>query len=111
MGMRGCGYRLRTCKNVLPLSLTNGVLPRRGRQLSDRGKLGEASVTHVAEEGGRILHLCDKPLAVGSAVKAVVDGVVRLDHMQQHCGEHILSYAAWKLFGANNIGFHMSEGW
>ena len=53
---------------------------------------------------------CDKSLAVGSTVKAVVDGVVRLDHMQQHCGEHILSYAAWKLFGANNIGFHMSEG-
>ena len=50
-------------------------------------------------------------LLVGSTVKAAVDGVVRLDHMQQHCGEHILSYAAWKLFGANNIGFHMSEGW
>ena len=84
--------------------------PEGGGQLSDRGKLGGAVVTHVAEEGGRIVHYCDKPLAVGSTVKAEVDGVVRLDHMQQHCGEHILSYAAWKLFGANNIGFHMSEG-
>lgn len=84
--------------------------PEGGGQLSDRGKLGDAVVTHVAEEGGRIWHYCDKPLEVGSTVKAVVDGVVRLDHMQQHCGEHILSYAAWKLFGANNIGFHMSEG-
>ena len=33
----------------------------------------------------------------------------RLDHMQQHCGEHILSYAFFKLFGANNVGFHMNE--
>ena len=84
--------------------------PEGGGQLSDRGKLGGAAVTHVAEEAGRIVHYCDKPLEVGSTVKAEVDGVVRLDHMQQHCGEHILSYAAWKLFGANNIGFHMSEG-
>ena len=84
--------------------------PEGGGQLSDRGKLGGAAVTHVAEEAGRIVHYCDKPLEVGSTVKAEVDGMVRLDHMQQHCGEHILSYAAWKLFGANNIGFHMSEG-
>ena len=29
--------------------------------------------------------------------------------MQQHCGEHILSYAFWKECGANNIGFHMNK--
>ena len=29
--------------------------------------------------------------------------------MQQHCGEHILSYAFWKECGANNIGFHMNN--
>ena len=91
------------CKNGFAVELDKTVFfPEGGGQLSDRGKLGEAAVTHVAEENGRILHFCDKPLAVGSTVKAVVDGVVRLDHMQQHCGEHILSYAAWKLFGANN---------
>ena len=75
------------CKNGFAVELDKTVFfPEGGGQLSDRGKLGEVSVTHVAEENG---------------VKAVVDGVVRLDHMQQHCGEHILSYAAWKLFGAN----------
>ena len=98
-------------KNSYAVELDRTVFfPEGGGQLSDRGKLSGAVVTHVAEEAGRIVHYCDKPLAVGSTVKAEVDGVVRLDHMQQHCGEHILSYAAWKLFGANNIGFHMSEG-
>ena len=98
-------------KNGYAVELDRTVFfPEGGGQLSDRGKLGGAVVTHVAEEAGRIVHYCDKPLEVGSTVKAEVDGVVRLDHMQQHCGEHILSYAAWKLFGANNIGFHMSEG-
>lgn len=86
------------------------LFPEGGGQLSDRGKIGEAVVTHVAEEQGRITHYCDKPLAVGAVVKVTADAAVRLDHMQQHTGEHILSYAAWKLFGANNIGFHMSEG-
>lgn len=99
------------CKNGFAVELDKTVFfPEGGGQLSDRGKLGGAAVTHVAEEAGRIVHYCDKPLKVGSTVKAEVYGVVRLDHMQQHCGEHILSYAAWKLFGANNIGFHMSEG-
>lgn len=69
------------CKNGFAVELDKTVFfPEGGGQLSDRGKLGEAAVTHVAEEDGRILHFCDKPLAVGSTVKAVVDGVVRLDH-------------------------------
>ena len=109
-----CDAVVTTCaaaKNGYAVELDRTVFfPEGGGQLSDRGKLDGAVVTHVAEEAGRIVHYCDKPLAVGSTVKAEVDGVVRLDHMQQHCGEHILSYAAWKLFGANNIGFHMSEG-
>ncbi len=84
--------------------------PEGGGQMSDTGKIGEAAVTHVAEENGRILHYCDKPLTVGTEVVLNLDYTVRLDHMQQHTGEHILSYACWKLFGANNIGFHMSQG-
>ena len=53
-----------SCKNGFAVELDKTVFfPEGGGQLSDRGKLGEASVTHVAEEGGRILHFCDKPLA------------------------------------------------
>lgn len=83
--------------------------PEGGGQLSDKGKLGEACVSHVSEKDGHIYHECDKPLAVGAEVKAVLDWKVRLDRMQQHLGEHLLSYACWKLFQANNIGFHMNE--
>lgn len=83
--------------------------PEGGGQLSDRGTLGAAKVAHVAEKDGHILHECDKDLAVGSVVEAKLDWPVRLDRMQQHLGEHILSYAFWKLFKANNVGFHMNE--
>lgn len=83
--------------------------PEGGGQLSDRGTIGDAKVTHVAEKDGHILHECNKLLAVGSIVEAKLDWIVRLDRMQQHLGEHILSYAFWKLFKANNVGFHMNE--
>lgn len=83
--------------------------PEGGGQLSDKGKLGEAVVSHVSEKDGHIYHECDKPLAVGSTVEAALDWNVRLDRMQQHLGEHLLSYACWKLFKANNVGFHMNE--
>lgn len=83
--------------------------PDGGGQLSDKGIISDAKVAHVAEKNGHILHECDKPLAVGSMVEAKLDWMVRLDRMQQHLGEHILSYAFWKLFKANNVGFHMNE--
>ena len=83
--------------------------PEGGGQLSDKGSISDAKVSHIAEKDGHILHECDKPLAVGSMVEAKLDWMVRLDRMQQHLGEHILSYAFWKLFKANNVGFHMNE--
>ena len=83
--------------------------PEGGGQLSDKGKINETVVSHVSEKDGHIYHECDKPLEVGAEVKAVLDWKVRLDRMQQHLGEHLLSYACWKLFKANNIGFHMNE--
>lgn len=83
--------------------------PEGGGQLSDKGTISDAKVAHVAEKDGHILHECDKPLEVGSMVEAKLDWMVRLDRMQQHLGEHILSYAFWKLFKANNVGFHMNE--
>ena len=83
--------------------------PEGGGQLSDKGKIADVIVSHVSEKDGHIYHECDKPLEVGAEVKAVLDWRVRLDRMQQHLGEHLLSYACWKLFQANNIGFHMNE--
>ena len=66
-------------------------------------------MTYAAQRGSEVVHYCERPLPVGVQVEAVLDWQARLDHMQQHAGEHILSHAVWKLFGANNIGFHMGE--
>ena len=85
------------------------IFPEGGGQLSDRGKIGGVNVLHASEKEGRILHECDAPLEVGAQVEITLDWAVRLDRMQQHCGEHILSFVCWKLFDSNNVGFHMNE--
>ncbi len=85
------------------------IFPEGGGQLSDRGKIDDAVVSHASEKEGQIFHQCDKPLGVGAEVKVTLDWAVRLDRMQQHCGEHILSFVCWKLFDSQNIGFHMNE--
>ena len=85
------------------------IFPEGGGQLSDRGKIGGVNVLHASEKDGRIWHECDASLKVGAQVEVTLDWEVRLDRMQQHCGEHILSFVCWKLFDSNNIGFHMNE--
>ena len=85
------------------------IFPEGGGQLSDKGWLNETEINHASEKNGEIFHNCNEAFAVGSAVLVKLNWDVRLDHMQQHCGEHLLSYAFWKLFGVNNIGFHMNE--
>ena len=115
---------LRSCKTVVTacvelkkgfgVELSETVFyPEGGGQLSDTGKLIFADktikVTHVREKDGHIFHETAEPIAVGTEVTAEIDWQRRFDHMQQHCGEHLLSYGFWKLCQADNVGFHMTE--
>ena len=85
------------------------LFPEGGGQLCDRGCIDETPVLSVFEQDGRVLHLCPTPFEVGTCVTVTLDREVRLHHSQQHTGEHILSHAFWKLFGAKNVGFHSDE--
>lgn len=115
---------LRSCKTVITacVELKKGFgvelaetvfYPEGGGQLSDTGKLILADktvkVTHVREKDGHIYHETAEPIAVGTEVTAEIDWQMRFDHMQQHCGEHLLSYGFWKFCQADNVGFHMTE--
>ena len=81
--------------------------PGGGGQACDLGRLGQARVTDMKEEGERVLHLCDRPLAVGTQVEGRIDWERRFDLMQQHSGEHILSGLLHAATGCHNVGFHM----
>ena len=81
--------------------------PTGGGQPCDTGVLGESAVLDVREEKERVIHLCDKPLTVGSAVTGTIHWARRFDFMQQHSGEHIVSGIIHKRYGYHNVGFHM----
>lgn len=81
--------------------------PEGGGQACDFGILGDAKVLDVREKDENIIHLCDKPLEIDAEVAGKVDWVRRLDLMQQHTGEHIVSGIIHKLFGCHNVGFHV----
>ncbi|MBO4562742.1 MAG: alanyl-tRNA editing protein [Clostridia bacterium] len=85
------------------------IFPEGGGQPADRGMIGEARVTDAKEQDGEVVHETDRLLDAGSSVTVTLDVPRRLDHSEQHTGEHILSGLAHKLFGAKNVGFHMAE--
>lgn len=85
------------------------LFPEGGGQLSDTGRMNGARILHCRETNNTVLHQTDKPFTPGEAVHIAADRRARLVHTQQHTGEHLLSFAYAHLFGAENIGFHMSE--
>ena len=83
--------------------------PEGGGQACDLGALGDAKVLDVREQGDAVVHLCDRPLAVGQQVQGNIDWQRRFDLMQQHTGEHILSGLIHAKYGYHNVGFHMGK--
>lgn len=111
--LRSCTATVTDCQQKddhYEISLDRTVIfPEGGGQLSDQGLINDIPVYYAADDGAQVLHYTRKPLPVGTPVTVTLNWEVRLDRMQQHCGEHILSYAFWKTCGANNVGFHMNE--
>ena len=81
--------------------------PEGGGQMGDRGTLGGAAVRDTHEKDGVILHRADRALPVGAEVSGEIDALHRLDMMQQHTGEHILSGLICRTFHCDNVGFHI----
>jgi alanyl-tRNA synthetase len=85
--------------------------PAGGGQPSDTGFLGEARVVECIDaEADSVLHVVQgRTPKVGELVRGHVDWPRRLDHMQQHTGQHILSQAFVALFDAETRGFRMMD--
>lgn len=79
--------------------------PEGGGQPCDLGILGGAKVLDVHEREGVIYHAVDTPL-IGT-VNGAIDWDRRFDLMQQHSGEHLVSGTVHRLYGCENVGFHM----
>ncbi len=83
--------------------------PEGGGQSGDSGTLDGVRVLDTHEKGGEVVHYCDAPIAVGKSVSGKLDFDLRFRRMQNHSGEHIVSGIVNKMFGFDNVGFHMGS--
>ncbi len=63
----------------------------------------------VEDDGGEVWHITAKPLLAGTEIKGLVDAELRLDHTQQHSGQHLLSAVLAGEFAAKTVAFHMGS--
>jgi alanyl-tRNA synthetase len=80
--------------------------PTSGGQPHDLGKIGDANVLDVRDEGDEILHLVDRKPA-DPEVNGCINWPRRFDHMQQHTGQHLLSAMFQERFGLPTVSFHL----
>ena len=90
--------------------------PTSGGQPHDTGLLAGVAVIDVVDEDDRIAHILAAPVGEGGAAGADAPGgalVVgeldwprRLDHMQQHTGQHLLSAVLDDLYGWKTVSVH-----
>lgn len=106
---------------TLILDQTN-FFPTGGGQPCDTGDIDGFPVIDVYEKEDVIYHkVTAKPSSpasdpakhfkAGDTVRCVLDWGKRFDHMQRHCGEHILTGMFFQELGGVNRGFHMGEAY
>src|SRR2546423_1718114 len=85
---------------------STALYPTSGGQPHDIGKLNEANVLDVLDEGEEIIHIADQCLKPG-AVRGCIEWARRFDHMQQHTGQHLLSAMFQERYGRPTVSFHL----
>jgi len=82
--------------------------PTSGGQPHDLGKIGDANVLDVRDEGEDILHVVDRKPADPDA-DCCIHWPRRFDHMQQHTGQHLLSAMFQERYGRPTVSFHLGS--
>lgn len=85
--------------------------PTSGGQPHDLGWLAEVPVVDVVDEDERIAHHLAEPLGlpVGAMVVGQIDMGRRIDHMQQHTGQHLLSALLADRYGWPTVSVHFGD--
>jgi alanyl-tRNA synthetase len=76
---------------------------------SKSGATLEVNVERVEEdETGEVWHYIRKPLNEGTEITGHIDAPRRIDHAQQHTGQHLLSAVFLRELAARTVSFHLS---
>ncbi len=79
-----------------------------GGQPGDRGTINGIEVLEVYEEDSNIIHVIEENIH-SDKVSLSINWENRLDNMQQHTGQHLLSASFYKLYNGETIGFHIGK--
>lgn len=82
--------------------------PEGGGQPSDLGFIDGVAIKDIYYYKDEIIHLLEASVKL-EEVTCKIDWKRRLDFMQQHLGQHILSRAFEIKYDANTIGFHIGD--
>jgi alanyl-tRNA synthetase len=80
--------------------------PTSGGQPHDLGKIGDANVLDVRDQGDEIVHIVDRRPGSPDVV-GCINWPRRFDHMQQHTGQHLLSAMFQERYGRPTVSFHL----
>ncbi|MBQ7228284.1 MAG: alanyl-tRNA editing protein [Clostridia bacterium] len=96
--------------------------PEGGGQYADTGTLQEFKkdcetplsgavkvVDAQVSDDGIITHYCDGAVTPWAQVTGLLDWDQRFERMQNHTGEHLVSGTVHRLYGLDNIGFHLGD--
>ena len=79
-----------------------------GGQPGDQGTINGIEVLESYEENDDIIHVLKQDIKENK-VQISIDFDNRLDMMQQHTGQHLLSSCFYRLFDAQTVGFHVGH--
>lgn len=101
---------LKKDKKIFVELFETAFYPEGGGQPSDKGRINNVKVLDVQLIDGAILHEIEYPLEEEvKDVKCELDWNRRMDHMQQHTGQHLLSAVIHDKFQAQTVSFHLGK--
>ncbi|MBI9106534.1 MAG: hypothetical protein JEZ04_07280 [Spirochaetales bacterium] len=89
--------------------------PEGGGQPADRGTINGLTVNYVRKEDGLVIHHVAPPAvgaefpAIGLIAECSIEEAHRLDYMQQHSGQHVISAAMMKTGGIETVSVRQGE--
>ncbi len=83
--------------------------PEGGGQPGDTGYLGNVRVIDTHSRRDEVIHITDGPIQPSEKIEGKIDWEPRFSRMQHHTGEHIVSGLIHRLYGYDNVGFHMGH--
>lgn len=85
------------------------LFPEGGGQPCDLGTINSTPVVNVQRRGDTCVHITTQPVEVGAVVEVTVNWRRRVDHMQHHTAQHLLTAIVERELGLPTMSWALSH--